>query len=152
LLPLFLKLDRHVAGLIHLLVIGLRLLCPVQFVVRRRVAEAEVESQRQTKGLYAGQASRATTRPTAELMLAAFEGVTLMIGKNEPVETVTWLTPLKRLQKRILDLLGFPHEIYLGLVTHFQTLAPASASASAAQGPDHLSRSSAAPHARHHPV
>jgi transposase len=35
LLPLFLKLDLHIAGLIHLLVIGLRLLCLVQFVVRR---------------------------------------------------------------------------------------------------------------------
>lgn len=42
LLPLFLKLDLHVAGLIHLLVIGLRLLCLAQFVLRRRLAEAAV--------------------------------------------------------------------------------------------------------------
>jgi transposase len=124
LLPLFLKLDLHIAGLIHLLVIGLRLLCLVQFVVRRKLAEAKNESERQIKGLYAGQASRATMRPTTELMLEAFEGVSLMIGKNEKGENVAWLTPLNELQKRIVDLLGFSQEIYLRLVTHFQNLAP----------------------------
>jgi transposase len=124
LLPLFLKLDLHVAGLIHLLVIGLRLLCLAQYVGRRKLAAAEVESERQIKGLYVGQASRATTRPTTELMLGAFEGVNLMIGKNEQGQTVAGLTPLNELQKRILDLLGFSQEIYLRLVTHFQNLTP----------------------------
>jgi len=124
LLPLFLKLDLHVVGLIHLLVIGLRLLCLVQYVGRRKLAEAEVESERQIKGLYVGQASRATTRPTTELMLGAFEGVNLMIGKNEQGQTVAGLTRLNELQKRILDLLGFSQEIYLRLVTHFQNLTP----------------------------
>ncbi len=124
LLPLFLKIDLHVAGLIHLLVIGLRLLCLVQYVVRRKLAEAEVESERQIKGLYAGQASRATTRPTTELMLDAFEGINLVIGKNEKGQTVAWLAPLKELQKRILDLLGFTPEIYLRLAIHFKNLAP----------------------------
>jgi hypothetical protein len=57
-------------------------------------------------------------------MLGAFEGVSLMIGKNEQGETVAWLTPLNELQKRILELLGFSPEIYLRLVTHFQNLAP----------------------------
>ena len=124
LLPMFLKIDLHIGGLIHLLVIGLRLLCLVQFVVRRKLAEAEVESERQIKGLYAGQASRATRRPTTELMLDAFDGVSIMIGKNEKGETLAWLTPLNELQKRIVDLLGFSQEIYLRLVTHFQNLAP----------------------------
>ena len=123
LLPLFLNLDLHVTGLIHLLVIGLRLLCLVQFVVRRKLAEAKVESERKIKGLYAGQASRATTRPTTELMLNAFEGVNLVIGKNEKGQTVTQLIPLTVLQKQILDLLGFSQEIYLQLATHFQNLA-----------------------------
>ncbi|MBK9316132.1 MAG: hypothetical protein IPM55_18115 [Acidobacteria bacterium] len=122
--PLFLKLDLHVTGLIHLLVIGLRLLCLVQFVVRRQLAAAEIESDRQIKGLYKGQASRATTRPTTESMLAAFEGVSLMIGRNEKGQTVAGLTPLKDLQRRILDLLGFSQEIYLRLVTYSQNLAP----------------------------
>ena len=103
---------------------GVRSLCLVQFVVRRQLATATIESEPQIQGLYPGQASRATTRPTTELMLAAFEGVSLMIGKNEKEQTVAWLTPLNELQQRILDLLGFSQEIYLRLVTHFQNLAP----------------------------
>ncbi|MGH7888761.1 MAG: IS1634 family transposase [Candidatus Binatia bacterium] len=124
LLPLFFKIDLHIAGLIHLLSIGLRLLCLVQFVVRRKLAEAKVGSEAQIKGLYPGQASRATTRPTTELMLGAFEGINMVIGKNEHGQTVARLIPLSELQKRILDLLGFSQEIYFQLVTHFQNLAP----------------------------
>jgi hypothetical protein len=124
LLPLFLKNDLHIAGLIHLLAIGLRVLCLTQFVVRRKLAEAKVASDGQLKGLYPGQASRATTRPTTELMLNAFDGVNLVIGKNEKEQTVTRLLPLTELQKRILDLLGFSPEIYFQLVTHFQNLSP----------------------------
>lgn len=124
LLPLFLKNDLHIAGLIHLLAIGLRVLCLMQFVVRRKLAEAQVASDGQLKGLYPGQASRATTRPTTELMLNAFDGVNLVIGKNEKEQTVTRLLPLTELQKRILDLLGFSPEIYFQLVTHFQNLSP----------------------------
>jgi transposase len=120
--PLFLRLDLHVAGLIHLLVIGLRLLCLVQFVVRRQLAAAESESDRQIKGLYKGQASRATMRPTTESMLAVFEGLSLIIDKNEKGQIVAKLTPLKDLQRRILDLLGFSQEIYLRLVTNYQNL------------------------------
>lgn len=124
LLPMFFKIDLHIAGLIHLLSIGLRLLCLVQFVVRRKLAEAKVESEAQIKGLYPGQASRATARPTTELMLDAFEGVNLVIGKSERGQMVAQLIPLSELQKRILDLLGFSQEIYFQLVTHFQNLAP----------------------------
>ena len=124
LLPLFFKLDLHIAGLLHLLVIGLRLLCLVQFVVRRKLAAAAVERERNIKGLYAGQASRTTARPTTELMLNAFEGVSLVIGKNEKGQTISQLIPLTELQKRILDLLGFSQEIYSRLITHFQNLPP----------------------------
>jgi transposase len=124
LLPLFLKDDDRVVGLIHLLVIALRLLCVSQFVVRRRLAEATLESDRKIKGLYAGQASRAISNPTTERMLEAFKGINLLIGEDGLGRTVAWLTPLNELQKRILDLFGFSHEIYLRLVTNYQNLAP----------------------------
>lgn len=124
LLPLFLKIENHVVGLIHLLVIALRGLCVAQFVARRKLAEAKVESERQIKGLYAGQKSRAISHPTTEAMLKAFEGISLMVGTDKRGRTVTWLTPLSELQKRIIDLFGFTHEVYLRLVTNFQNLAP----------------------------
>ena len=96
----------------------------MQFVVRRQLAEAAGARARNLKGLSAGQAARTTTRPTTELMLSAFEGVNLVIGKNEQGQAVTWLIPLTELQKQILERLGFSPEIYLRLVTHFQNLAP----------------------------
>jgi len=124
LLPLFLKDDERVTGLIHLLVIALRLLCVAQFVARRRLAEATLESDRRIKGLYAGQASRAISNPITERMLEAFKGINLLIGEDSQGWTVAWLTPLNELQMRILDLFGFSHEIYLRLVTNYQNLAP----------------------------
>ncbi len=122
--PLYLRDDRRVAGLIHLLVIALRLLCLAQFAACRKLAEAETENERQIKGLYAGQASRGTTRPTTEKMLEAFNGLGLVVAIDEEGQTVTRMTPLKELQKRILDLLGFSHDIYLRLGTDFENLAP----------------------------
>jgi transposase len=122
--PLYLRDDERVRGLIHLLVIALRLLCVAQFTACRKLAEAETEGERQIKGLYAGQASRATTRPTTELMLEAFQGLSLVVGKDEDGQTITRMPPLNGLQKRILDLLGFSHEIYLQLGTDFEKLNP----------------------------
>jgi transposase len=124
LLPLFLKIENHVVGLIHLLVIALRALCVAQFAARRKLAEAKVESERQIKGLYEGQKSRAISHPTTEAMLKAFEGISLMVGTDKRGRTVTWLTPLSELQKRIIDLFGFTHDVYLRLVTDFQYLTP----------------------------
>jgi transposase len=120
--PLFLKTGSRVVGLINLLVIALRVLCVMQFVVRRKLAEAEGE--RQIKGLYAGQKSRATSRPTTESLLKAFEGMSLAVGKDEQGQATTWLTPMSELQLRILDLLGFSHDVYLRLVTNSQNLVP----------------------------
>jgi transposase len=122
--PLYLRDDRRVTGLIHLLVIALRLLCVAQFVARRKLAAAEAESERQIKGLYAGQASRGTTRPTIEMMLEAFKDLGLVVATDEQGQTVTRMAPLNELQKRILDLLGFSQEIYLRLGTNFENLAP----------------------------
>ncbi len=59
-----------------------------------------------------------------EAMLKAFEGVSLMVGTDNCGRTVTWLTPPSELQKRIIDLFGFTHDVYLRLVTSFQNLAP----------------------------
>jgi hypothetical protein len=57
-------------------------------------------------------------------MLKAFEGISLMVGTDKRGRTVTWLTPLSELQKRIIDLFGFTHDVYLRLVTDFQYLTP----------------------------
>ena len=59
-------------------------------------------------GLYAGNPTRATDRPSAEQLLAAFNGVTLYFLKDGSVE----ISPLNHLQQRILALMRLPSDLY----------------------------------------
>ncbi len=70
-------------------------------------------------GLYAGNPTRETARPTAERLLEAFQEVTLTVV--EGVHRVyRYLTTLSPLQERILELLGFSSRVYtrLCMVSH----------------------------------
>ena len=108
--PLYLARDDHATGLLRLLTIAVRVLTLLEFVVRRRLA-AEGTT---LAGLYAGQPTRATTRPTAERLLASFQPITLTIVQL-PGQVVRHLTPLTPLQQRILTLLDFAPETYRSL-------------------------------------
>jgi transposase len=108
--PIYLASDDRVKGLIRLLSLGLRILCLLEFSVR----SALEPDQQQLPGLYAGNPKRATARPTAELLLRAFRGITLTIMEINGV-IQRFLSPLSELQQRILRLLGCSDEIYLAL-------------------------------------
>jgi transposase len=108
--PLYLQRDDHVTGLIRLLSLGLRVLTLLEFVVRQRLAAAQTV----LAGLYPGNPKRATARPTTERLLKGFEGLTLTIIR-EGRRRRYHLTPLSRVQRRILALLDFPVDIYAGL-------------------------------------
>lgn len=111
--PLYLQKEAHVVGLIRLLTLALRVLCLVEFGVRRSLAAAG-ES---LAGLYAGQPRRATARPTSELLLHAFQEVNLVVlpGGSGAARQVT---PLSGLQQRILALLELPADTYSRLCLH----------------------------------
>ncbi len=62
-------------------------------------------------GLYPGNPKRATARPTTELMLRAFEGLSLTrleTGGHVQLH----LTPLNAVQHRLLEVLDLPATIY----------------------------------------
>jgi transposase len=108
--PMYLQRDDHATGLIRLLSLGLRVLSLVEFGVRRRLGTQGA----QLGGLYAGNPKRKTARPTAERLLEAFQELTLtLIGKGDHFQR--HLTPLSKLQQRILSLLDFPEDIYTSL-------------------------------------
>jgi len=111
LLPLYVQRDDHAQGSIRLLTIALRALVIIEFVVRRSLA-AEREPAA-LSGLYAGNPKRRTARPTAELLLDAFDDLTLIIRfkPGGEIEDAS-LTPLSALQVRILELLGLSPAIY----------------------------------------
>jgi transposase len=113
LVPLYLDSDERVTGLLRVLMIALRVLCLLEFSVRQQL-QAEGEK---LAGIYPGNPRRATARPTSEMMLRAFEGLTLTtIAQAGTVRT--YLTPLSPVQHRILQLLGWSPEIYVRLAQH----------------------------------
>lgn len=108
--PMYLQREDHIKGLIRLLSIGLRVLTVLEWKVRRRLTSLE----QKLAGLYAGNPKRATARPTAEKLLAAFKEISLLLIES-PNQTYVHLTPLSSLQQQILALLEFPLEIYTQL-------------------------------------
>lgn len=112
--PLFLQTDARVEGLIRLLSLALRVLVLVEFVARRHLAT----TQELIAGLYPGQATRATTSPTAEWLLRAFRGISLTVVEIAGQVRVL-LSPLSALHHRVLALLGGSAGIYERLMTYF---------------------------------
>ena len=108
--PIYLQREDHVTGLIRLLSIGLRVLTLLEFQVRRHLQE----NQEKLAGLYVGNPKRETARPTAEILLAAFKEITLLLIEVKS-EVYAHLNALSTLQQRILVLLGFPTTIYTQL-------------------------------------
>ena len=90
--PIYLQREDHITGLIRLLSIGLRVLTLLEFQVRSSLKE----NQEKLVGLYTGNPKRETARPTAELILAAFKEITLVLieAKNELYAHLTNLSPL----------------------------------------------------------
>ena len=108
--PLYLSSENRVKGLVRLLSIGLRVLCLLEFSVRKALSE----QGEKLAGIYRGNPKRATASPTAEMMLKAFEWVSLTEVELDGAKH-RYLSPLSAVQERILELMGFPVTIYLAL-------------------------------------
>jgi transposase len=108
--PLYLGSEERKKGLVRLLSIGLRILCLLEFSVRKSLSD----KNEKLSGIYRGNPRRATARPTAEIMLKAFEWITLTeVHINGVVHRC--LSALSVAQERILELIGLPLTIYLAL-------------------------------------
>jgi transposase len=105
--PLYLASPHRVKGLLRLLTIGLRVLILLEFEVRQKLAARKGK----LAGLYAGQATRATARPTAEKLLRAFDGITLT-RVEQGTQKYWHVTPLSPLQQTILELLALPPDLF----------------------------------------
>jgi transposase len=105
--PLYLQCEHRIVGLIFLLSIALRVLVLMQFVAREHLKKEGTTLQ----GIYPGQPGRQTTRPTTEMMLSVFRGITLS-RMTVNGETYEHLTPLTPVQERIVELIGLPLETF----------------------------------------
>ena len=105
--PMYLQDDQRATGLTRLLSIGLRVLTLVEHVARCHLEE----NGEKLSGLYSGNPTRATNRPTTEAMLQAFKDIFLnfvIVGD----QTFRIISPLSKLQQKILNLLDLPGNIY----------------------------------------
>jgi transposase len=110
--PMYLADEGRMEGLVLLLSLALRVLTLVQWVVRQQLQQ----SGESLRGLYPGQAGRQTRRPSAELLLRAFRGISLTVVAVAGRPTVL-LTPLSALQEQLLALWDFPSELYQRLTS-----------------------------------
>ena len=111
--PLWVRRDDQVVGLTHLLALALRVLTLFEVLVRR----GQEQSGEKLKGLYPGQASRTTERPTAGRVLEAIARAGITVSRVESQNDCRWhLTPLPHLLQRVLTYLGLTEEVYTRLV------------------------------------
>lgn len=100
LLPIYLQKATRVKGLIRLLTLAMRFATLIQYKVRKKLAEQEEK----LKGIYPGNAGRATDQPTTPMVLRAFQGIAVA-SMQTPQGVSVQMPPLTVVQERILHLL-----------------------------------------------
>ena len=112
--PMYLDTESRIIGLVRVLSLGLRVLTLTEFVARRALQQ---QGDTMT-GLSAGNPKRATDRPTTEMMLRAFNEVTLTVIQHGE-HTIRHVSRLSAVQQQILALIGLSPDIYERLTEHF---------------------------------
>ncbi len=107
-LPLFLRLQKRIKGLMVMLTIALQALTLMEFVVRRELSKADEP----IAGLVPGNPKMKTKRPTAERLLSQFDSLHLLIEEKGGKIFGVVVEELTALQKKILTLMDFPEKIY----------------------------------------
>lgn len=97
--PLYVQRDDHARGLLRLLTVGARFLALGDYVAREALALTAAE----LAGVYPGNPSRSTPRPTTERMLKAFEGINLIIFPHaeHPEQKVQDVPAVQRLHPKL---------------------------------------------------
>ena len=109
--PLLVQRDDQIKGLTFLLTLGVRVLTLLEFVVRRSLAATNTT----LSGLFPDRPEKETAQPTAERLLKAFSGLTMVTIKDGTGNVLfRGLQTLSNLQSTILQVLGF-EELYVNL-------------------------------------
>jgi transposase len=110
--PLYVRTDEQIIGLTQLLMIALRLLTLFELTVRAGLAKTEEE----LAGLYEGQPTRPTARPTATRLLKAIARMGITLTHVSAEDDSRWyVSALPALLLRILALIGLSPTLYTGL-------------------------------------
>ena len=117
--PLYFQDEVRIEGLVYLLSVALRVLTLLEWQVREGLKKAGSKLE----GVYAGQAGRKTVRPSAELLLGVLKTISLsVIEVNGEIHTL--LSPLTKVQKRLLKLWDLPTNLYQKITRGFPKTPP----------------------------
>ena len=105
--PLYLQDEERIQGLVYLLSLALRVLTLLEWVVRERLHNEGVK----LRGIYAGQPGRQTARPSAELLLRVMKTISVSVVEVNG-QTHAMLSPLTKVQTRLLELWALPPDLY----------------------------------------
>jgi transposase len=107
--PLFVWREDQIKGLTRLLTLALRLLTLLEPQVRRGLAQTKDP----LAGLYEGQPTRTTERPTGTRLLQAFARAQITLTQVTMGARTFWhLTPLSSLHEQLLRHLHLPAHLY----------------------------------------
>lgn len=104
LLPLYLKKESRIKGLIRLLMTAMQFSMLLQYEVRKSLRS----TQRKLKGIYPGNKGRQTSLPTTPMLLRVFRGISSVFIKNGN-EKSAQMTRLNEIQIEVLTLLKIPN-------------------------------------------
>lgn len=111
--PLFVWKEDQIIGLTRLLTLALRLLTLLETQMRQALEQA----QDTVTGLYEGQPTHTTERPTGQRILKAFARAKLTLTHIHMGTAIAWhLSPLSPLHVQLLHYLRLPVSLYTALV------------------------------------
>jgi transposase len=108
LLPIFLKKDNRIRGLINLLMLALKIISGIEYKVPKNLAKNEEE----LGGIYAGNPKITTATPTINKMMEAFKyyAIVFMFNDNEITQTIC--PELNPTQSKIIKLMEINKTVF----------------------------------------
>jgi transposase len=101
LLPVFLKKDNRIVGLINLLMLALKIIATMEYTVKKKLEE----NKQPLAGLYAGNPKIATENPTISKIMEAMSSISIAYIIKEGKIVQCFINKLKPIQIVIMDLL-----------------------------------------------
>lgn len=101
LLPVFLKKENRIVGLIHLLMLALKIIATMEYTVKTKLEE----NKEPLAGLYAGNPKIATENPTISKIMEAMSSIAIAYIIQDGKIVQCFINKLKPIQIKIMDLL-----------------------------------------------
>jgi len=116
LLPVYLQKDERIKGLVNILLLALKVCSMMEY----KVAEQLQQNKELLYQVFEGNPNRGTDRPSAKRILKAFDEISVSAVFDKGVFQFAFVTPLKPVQEKILQLLDLSTTIYDDLVDKVQ--------------------------------